>query len=321
MIDTVEAKVEDALSAPEASEEAESPSKSEPQEETSDDINAAMLKYLETGDQEEDPEPAQDAKAQKADGDKPDAEAKADESEEDADAEVEAKSDDKSDGPAKKKPSGWQRSKARYEKRIAKLEAEAAKAAEAREQFEKREREWEHVTQTLMDRYEDAERRLGSSNSQLQDLGVGPSPEAQRVAELERQLREQAAAIERQAREQELKAEREAQRRQAQVRAQVEAQVNRVAEQYGLDPDDLADRTAAHVHAARYRNRKPPSLEDVAKELRSLRDMQEAQSIQRQTEVSSTAPRKVGGRQASVARPSFAPNTSGMVDFLKSEGY
>lgn len=313
-LESIESKVDDALSAPEASEG----NSAAPAEETSDSVNAEMLAFLKADNEE----PAPEAKAQPAEGDEPEAQAKADESDEGEEAEVDAKSEDdvSEDGAAKKKPSGWQRSKQRFEKKIAKLEESVAQREQRVAELEERESKWEHVSSMLQQRLEEAERVLSARESRLTELGAGPDPAEARIAELERRYREREAALEQQQREFELRQKRSKQQQEQQRIAAIQAEVGRIAEAHGIDADELAVRAAGLAKAARYRNQPAPRLDDVAKELVGLQRLRAGQSTERQAEVSKQAPPRISGARTSPVSPNFEATTEGMASYLKSLG-
>lgn len=316
-IENIESKVDDALSATAATNEPSSAS--DASEQTSDDLNAEMLAFLKS-DQEGDPEPSDEDKAQTAKASDAEAKADADESDEDEDAEADAKSDDESDGAAKKKPSGWQKSKRRFEKKISELEASVADHQKQVAELEAKEREYERLSAIAIDRLKEYEQRLQEREARLTDLGAGPDPHETRVAELERQLRE-----ERQQREFEARV-REEQQRKAQAQAEarriseIKHRVSSVAEAHGIDADELAVRAAGLAKAAKYRGQPAPRLEDVAAEIVSLHRLKAGQSTQRQAEVSQQAPRPIRGAQPSPVSPSFEPTTEGMTAYLRTIG-
>lgn len=316
-LDSVEAAVESTFPAAEAKEEgSNAPSSSDGEGDLRSEMIAA-LKEME-GAEEDNQEPAPEAKASdtaEAKPDKGDDEARAD-PESDEDEEAEAKeSGDEPDKP-KKKPSGWQKAK----KKIAELETKA-KEYEARvESLKDRDSKWEHVSGLLQQRLEESEQRLAEYEARLRELGAGPDPRESQVADLERRLREQQAEIERREREFTERQQRAQQQEQQRRIAAIKAEVARVAEANGLDPDDLAAGAAARAKAASYRGQPPPSLDKVAQELVALQRLEAGQRTQRQAEVSGSAPKPVRGSAPSPTAPNFEPTTQGALAFLKSQG-
>lgn len=318
-MDSVEAAVDSTL--PASDEASEGTANTPTADSGSEDLRAEMIAFAKGGfeeGEEKTEEPAPEAKASEPTeeapekSDEPEVEAKADESDEDKEAEA-----DSGDEPEKpKKQSGWQKAKKKIEerdRRIADLEKKAT-------EYQERDSKWEHVTSLFQSRLEEAESRASRAEARLQELGAGPDPSEGRIRELERQLREQAAERERQSKEDEARQAQEAQQRQRQSIAAIKAQVAKVAEAHGLEPDALAARAAAASSTAKYLGQPPPSLEDVAAEVVALQRLKTGTETQRQADVSQSAPRPVRGTAPSPTAPKFDANSAGGLAYLRSQG-
>ena len=308
-MDSVEAAVESTLPAEEASE-----GKTNAPAAAGGDIRSEMVEFLKeaSGEGEERPEEPAKASAPTDEGDEPEVEAKADESEEDE--EVEAKSGDEPEKP--KKPSGWQKSKAKI-----KAAEERAEKSEARiHELEDRDAKWEHVSSTFQSRLEESEARNAQLEERLRELGAGPDPRDAQLATLERQVREQAADVERREREFEAKQKRESEQDNRRRIDGIRAQVAKVAGEHGIDAALLAARAASAANTAKYLRQPPPSLADVAAEIVALDRHRAGTTTQRQAEVSQSAPRTVRGAAPSPVSPSFEANSAGGIALLKSQG-